>query len=109
MYKIRSEVCWCVANCGINFGEFAVDRSSVVTTKQWLGLKGQSFSLSQWFSKFVTGLLQSPVKSCFPEILCVVFASDEVFVCKDGGYVNISRAVFRRGRRMGSWEPFRTW
>lgn len=56
VYKIRSEVCWCVANCGINFGEFALDLSSVVTTKQWLGLKGQSFSLSQWFSKFVTGL-----------------------------------------------------
>jgi len=94
VYKIRSDVCWCVANLGINFGEFAVDLSSVVTTKQWLGLKGQSFSLSQWFSKFVTGLFQSPVKSCFLEILYVVFASDEVFVCKARGYVNIKQSCF---------------
>lgn len=96
VYKIRTEVCWCVANCGIHFGEFAVDLSSVVTSKQWLGLKGQSFSLSQWFSKFVTGLFlsKSPVKSCFLEILCVVFASDEVFVCKDRGYVNIKQSCF---------------
>lgn len=106
VYKIKTEVYWCVANCGINFGEFAVDLSSVVTTKQWLGLKGQSFSLSQWFSKFVTGLFLSKVASWksfvwfLPLMRCL-------FV-KIGVMSTLSRAIFRRGIGMGPWGPFRT-
>lgn len=43
VYKIRNEGCWCVAKCGINFREFSVDCSSVVTTKQWLDLRERGF------------------------------------------------------------------